>query len=247
EMLKKEQSAKPVPASARETSAQAEPQTVAQRIQTLLHHYGLKSKSELAKRLGVNPSTITMWEKRNTIPKSVLAKLPDINPSWLLTGIGNPTAGPNITAYTRQTDHPVPAQEVPLYDLYATAGMVDIFDNKALIPVDTIKIPNLPKSDGAVFVTGDSMYPLLKSGDIVIFKKINDIPNDIFWGEMYILSLNLSGDEYITVKFVHRSDKGDRWIKLVSYNPDYQPKEIPLEKVRGMALIKASIRFNTMK
>ena len=36
-----------------------------------------------------------------------------------------------------------------------------------------IVIPNIPVCDGAVYVSGDSMYPILKSGDIVGFKSIH--------------------------------------------------------------------------
>ena len=44
--------------------------------------------------------------------------------------------------------------------------------------LDYISIPRLPKCDGAVYVTGDSMYPLLKSGDIVLYKEVSDIKNE---------------------------------------------------------------------
>ena len=59
---------------------------------------------------------------------------------------------------------------VPLYNVEGTAGLVPLFLDKASRqPVDYIHIPNLPKCDGAIYVVGDSMYPLLKSGDIVLF------------------------------------------------------------------------------
>ena len=37
------------------------------------------------------------------------------------------------------------------------------------------------------YIVGDSMYPLLKSGDIVLYKQLKDI-GDIFWGDMYPVS-----------------------------------------------------------
>ena len=187
--------------------------------------------------------------KTNTLEK-FLNKYNDINPEWLLTGTGEmlKSAEPeqNMRVFKQRTDRLVEHQEIPLYDFEATAGIIGKLDNGKHIPVDTIKIPNMPKADGAVFVTGDSMYPLLKSGDIVIFKRIYDIPNDIFWGEMYIVSMNISDEEYVTVKYVQKSDKGEKYIKLVGLNQHHQPKDIPLNRVRAMALVKASIRFNTM-
>lgn len=66
------------------------------------------------------------------------------------------------------------------------ASIVPLFQNSDEIkPIDHISIPNLPKCDGAVYVAGDSMYPLLKSGDIVMYKEVIDIKN-IFTGDKCI-------------------------------------------------------------
>ncbi|MBU2923015.1 S24 family peptidase [Winogradskyella psychrotolerans] len=153
----------------------------------------------------------------------------------------------NTTVYKLRTDKNYEEQSIPLYNIEATAGLVNLFQNNSdQRPIDTISIPNLPKCDGALYVTGDSMYPLLKSGDIVAYKKIQDFQNDVFWGEMYLVSVEVAGEEYVSVKYVQKSDKGDDYIKLVSQNQHHQPKDVKLKKVRAMALIKASIRINSM-
>ena len=136
---------------------------------------------------------------------------------------------------------------VILYDVEAAANLKNLFDNKDENILGMIHIPNIPKCDGAVYVKGDSMYPLLKSGDIVAYKEIPLDMQHIFFGEMYLVSIDMDGDEYLTVKYVNHSDKGDDWIKLVSYNQYHQPKDFPLSSVKAMAIIKLSIRMNTMK
>ena len=136
---------------------------------------------------------------------------------------------------------------VILYDVEAAANLKHLFDNKDENILGMIHIPNIPKCDGAVYVKGDSMYPLLKSGDIVAYKEIPLDMHHIFFGEMYLVSIDMDGDEYLTVKYVNHSDKGDDWIKLVSYNQYHQPKDFPLSSVKAMAIIKLSIRMNTMK
>jgi phage repressor protein C with HTH and peptisase S24 domain len=118
-------------------------------------------------------------------------------------------------------------------------------DNSSNKPINYIHIPNLPKCDGAIYVAGDSMYPLLKSGDIVFYKQLND-PSNIFWGDMYLLSLDLEGEEYITVKYIQKSDR-EGYVKLVSQNPHHADKEIPIERIRALALVKASIRMNSIR
>ena len=153
----------------------------------------------------------------------------------------------SMSTFPLATDRNMVTQHIPLFDLEASAGLVPLFtDTASQKPVDFITIPNLPKCDGAIHVTGDSMYPLLKSGDIVLYKKINDILNNIFWGEMYLVSVDLEGEEYITVKYIQKSEKPNH-IKLVSHNQHHSDKEVHIAKVRALAFVKASIRINSMR
>lgn len=172
----------------------------------------------------------------------------EVNPEWLLTGNGEMIKEESSTqVYSLRSDKPVKHQVIPLYDLEASAGLVQLFqDSNSFNPIDTISIPNLPKCDGALYVVGDSMYPLLKSGDIVMYKQVHDLPNDFFWGEMYLVHIDLNGDTYTTVKYVQRSEVGPDHIKLVSYNQHHSPKEVHLSRVRAAALVKASVRINSM-
>lgn len=191
----------------------------------------------------------------SNVLEKILLMYADLNPGWLLTGEGNMFLNKDaeilqeertIKTFTLKTDRNIESQQIPLYDLEAVAGLVPLFsDGKAPTPADHISIPHLPKCDGAIYVTGDSMYPLLKSGDIVLYKEVNDIANSIFWGEMYLLSIDMDGEEYITVKYIQRS-KEPGMIKLVSENKYHQDKEVELNKIRALALVKATIRVNAM-
>lgn len=188
----------------------------------------------------------------NTL-ENILGLYADLNPTWLLTGEGEMCKesedfliNRNVETYALKTDRAIEGQQIPLYDIEAVAGLVPLFkDTKTQTPLDYISIPRLPKCDGAVYVTGDSMYPLLKSGDIVLYKEVQDILNEIFWGEMYLLSMDMSGEEYITVKYIQKSDKAG-YIRLVSQNQHHQDKEVEMSKIRALALVKASIRINSM-
>ena len=120
-------------------------------------------------------------------------------------------------------------------------------DSSTETPVDHITIPNLPKCDGAIYVSGDSMYPLLKSGDIIMYKKLANEIDNMFWGEMYLVSLiNNDGDEFVMVKWLHKSELGTDYVKLVSENRHHQPKDFHIKNIKGLALIKASVRINSM-
>ena len=178
----------------------------------------------------------------------IFAIYPEVNLEWLLTGKGSMIRETHNThVFTLRNDRTLPSQVIPLYDIEASAGLVQLFkDSNSIDPIDTISIPNLPKCDGALYVVGDSMYPLLKSGDIVMYKQVHDLPNDFFWGEMYLIHIDLDGDTYTTVKYIQRSDLGNEHIKLVSYNQHHSPKDIHLSRIRAAALVKASVRINSM-
>lgn len=183
--------------------------------------------------------------------ENVLNAFPRLSRDWLLYGEGEmlKTSHPvrPDRMFPLRTDRSVADQDIPLYELTATAGLVAIFNDLAVEPVDHLRVPNLPPVDGAVYVRGDSMSPLLKSGDIIIFKKTDLSPDGILWGQIYLLSYTIGGDAYTVVKYVKRSPLGNGHIRLVSANEFYDPVDIPAGSVTAMAMVKASITFYTME
>ena len=182
--------------------------------------------------------------------KKILSFYQDLDEVWLITGKGSmlgqdDTISPANT-FQLKTDRQVELQEIPLYDLTATAGMVAIYNNMIPDPVDHLRVPNLPPVDGAVYVRGDSMSPLLKSGDIIIFKKVELSLDLILWGQIYLLSYAIGGDTFTVVKYVKRSQK-EGYVQLVSANSFYDPQDIPASAITALALVKASITFYTME
>lgn len=182
--------------------------------------------------------------------KKISLNFPELNVGWLLTGEGEMLkkahdVRPDQT-FPLGTDRFMSEQDIPLYELAATAGLVSIFNDLRQEPVDHLRVPNLPPVDGAVYVRGDSMSPLLKSGDIIIFKKVELDLDLILWGQIYILSYSTGGDTFTVVKYVKRSSR-EGFIQLVSANTFYDPMEIQAASVTALALVKASITFYTME
>ena len=209
------------------------------------------TQEQLAQRLGIGKAALSMIETGKTglssRNRNILIQELNVNPEWLESSKGEMfNAEPDLTAYMRRTDSSLPLQSVPLYSIEGTAGLVPLFTDRVQTkPVNYIHIPNLPKCDGAIYVVGDSMYPLLKSGDIVLYKQLHDI-NDVFWGDMYLLSIDIDGEEYITVKYIQKSER-EGYVKLVSQNPPHADKEVRIERIRAIALVKASIRMNSIR
>lgn len=135
-------------------------------------------------------------------------------------------------------------RNITLYDITAAANLKTLLTNRSQYILDSIRIPNVPQCDGAVYISGDSMYPILKSGDIIGFKEISSL-DYIIYGEMYLVSFHIDGDDYLSVKYVNRSEK-EGCIKLVSYNPHHDPMDLPLANIQAMGIVKFSIRKNMM-
>ena len=221
-----------------------------ERVKLIRKKLGM-TQEQLAQRLGIGKAALSMIETGKTRLSSrnrnIMVQELNVNPEWLETGRGEMfNAEPDLTAYMHRTDNSLPLQSVPLYSVEGTAGLVPLFAEQARTkPLNYIHIPNLPKCDGAIYIVGDSMYPLLKSGDIVLYKQLHDIDN-IFWGDMYLLSIDIDGEEYITVKYIQKSDRPG-YVKLVSQNPHHADKEVEIGRIGAIALVKASIRMNSIR
>lgn len=242
------------------------------RIAEIAEAEGIKITA-LEKKIGASKGVISRALNNGSDIQSkwvqaIVENYPLYNAFWLLTGKGsmisktevseekknaekdfiNTIPEPLISTYNLERDYyNVARQQIPLYEIEASAGLNLLFANQSnQIPVDYISVPNAPKCDGALFVRGDSMYPLLKSGDIVCYKHIKDIQNNIRFGEIYLLYINDGDDEYLTLKYIQESDKGEEYIKLVSENRHHSAKNEHISHIKAVALVKLSIRYNTI-
>lgn len=233
--------------------------SINERFQEVINLLYKGNKRAFALNVGISATVVenVVGSRKGKPSYDVLEKVcakANISGDWLLTGRGAmlrseemQLAAPSIQEkFPLRTDRKVDIQSVPLYELDAAAGLVALFeDTTRNIPISHLQIPDLPPCDGAIYVRGDSMYPLLKSGDIVLYKEIHNGTSSILWGEMYLLSFVIEGDCYIAIKYIQKADD-ERFVRLVSHNPHHSPKDIPVNSIQALALVKASVRFNTI-
>lgn len=102
----------------------------------------------------------------------------DVDLNWLLIGKGTPkhsakfcksdlTQGEVRVIHNSKTTEAADDRSVTLYDITAAANLKTLFTNKQQYALGKTLIPNISTCDGAVYVSGDSIYPILKSGDII--------------------------------------------------------------------------------
>lgn len=236
--------------------------TSKERLQEYLDHMGI-SASAFYRSTGLSRGLMDSDKLHQSLSTdkvaTIIATYPDLSLEWLITGEGTmlrsedgirfeetiqraPVQLHRISGKSRDTV--VSEQSVPLYGVEATAGIMAQGDMSDYI-IDHISIPHMPKVDGALVVTGDSMYPIIKSGDIVLYKVFQDFRH-IIYGQMYLVSVIMEGDTLVLVKYVYKVEGADDFILLVSENKHHEPFKVPLSSVRSLALIKGSIRYHVM-
>lgn len=192
------------------------------------------------------------------ILNTIIEKYSNLNIEWVLSGKGNMLKTSHedsklsslevVTSHKpKYIEKKEDVQDIPLFNFKASAGIKEILgpsSNDFLI--DTIRIPDMPKCDGAIKIMGDSMMPKLKPGDIIMYKEMPLNIQDLFYGEMYLVSYEIDGDYYVVVKYIRKSEKGEPFIKLVSENPEHASKDIEFGRINALALIKGYINVSTM-
>lgn len=197
------------------------------------------------------------WRKTKSISanavENILRIYSDLDPVWVITGVGEMIKQPSTQeasgdiiplSHPKTPDKIYPMSEFNLYDIDVSAGLSRLFSedgdrNKAYL--GKISIPNMPKCDGAVKVIGDSMYPLLKSGDIIAYKEVHSIES-VQYGEIYILQIENDSDVSVVVKYVKKSSEGNDYLNLVSYNKEHDPKDVRKENITALARVILCIR-----
>ena len=192
------------------------------------------------------------------ILNTIIEKYSNLNIEWVLSGKGNMLKTSHEDSKLsslevvkshkpKYIEKKEDVQDIPLFNFKASAGIKEILgpsSNDFLI--DTIRIPDMPKCDGAIKIMGDSMMPKLKPGDIIMYKEMPLNLQDLFYGEMYLISYEIDGDYYVVVKYIRKSEKGEPFITLASENPEHASKDIEFGRINALALIKGYINVSSM-
>lgn len=195
------------------------------------------TQDELADKLKISKSAISMYENGNRTPDfetlEAIADFFNVNLSYL---IGEEQKyklrHPNLTFET--VTFPVVGSIAAGYDEIA----VENWSGETVeIPLSYLK--GRKKEEYFVLsVKGDSMYPLYMDGDKVLILRQSTLNHS---GEIGAV---LYEGENATLKKVEYVD-GEDWMKLVPVNPEYKPKLIEnsdLEQCRVLGIPRLLIR-----
>lgn len=233
--------------------------SINERFQQIINNLYSGNKRAFSREIGVSPTVIeNIVGKRQGKPSfevtnKTVTSVQNLDAEWLLTGKGTMLKPEYKSTETKanmvsesMVSYNTPLRTIPLLRLDNVISLHSLFsDTTGAHTAGEICIPDAPLCDGAIYVKGDSMYPILKSGDIICYKIIHNIAS-ILWGEMYLMEIDNEGEQYITIKYILKSDVGDDHILLTSENCQHEPIHLLKTSVKVLALIKASIRYNCL-
>lgn len=200
----------------------------------------------------------------------------DISLDWLLRGRGSMCVGEDVlsaagnyfpeikkiatasdVSMPYHTDYPAVSENryaktgrwgVWLYELDGHSGLSQLFRGEAPpeCTVGQLHIPGLPMCDGALHIRGETRCAPLKNGDIAIYKVLPSADTLIF-GELYLLSIEVGDEEFTMIRYLRRGDASDSVVLDQGHGIQSDVQEIPRERIRALALVKAAVRFNTLR
>lgn len=182
-----------------------------EKLNELKDLWGFKTDNELADHLGITKFALDNWVKRDKISNE-----------WLLK-IG------------QMTEKKSNSDDADLYFIRKTTSVkasagggnelegVRSYQTGELMPIAKafFKIPP-GKNLGSMEVEGESMTPMLRSGDWVIFREDGAFAGD----GLYVVNFS----DQLMVKILQLTPRG--MLKIVSVNPNFQSYEIDLNETQ---------------
>lgn len=196
-------------------------------IDTIAERYGF-SASGLAKKSGLDPTSFNPSKRHG----------PDGRPRWPTTeSIARvlEASGASVEEFsdllTGRKGQPPRRKQIPLLGL-AQAGKGGYFDDSGF-PVgsgwEEIDVPGVTDHNAyALEITGDSMLPVYREGDVIIVSPAATIRK----GDRVAVK---TADGQVMAKIMQRQTA--KTVELVSINPEHEPKTIDMKDIDWMARI----------
>lgn len=196
----------------------------------------------------VNKQLISKWEKRKDGPSQevvdAVAKLMRVDPVDLvyrdLAQKGTSDRESNGTV----------SLMIPFYDAVAIAGFGIMAEQTPVSKPKHMINPGtfFRNAEGALQITGHSMFPKYPSGCIVAYRQASLAL--ILWGEDYVIELE--EDRRLILKRIEKSENKD-CIKAVSYNVNkdnkyvYDPIDVPIKQIGRIFMVLGMIQLEAMQ
>lgn len=215
------------------------------RIQSIINEVYNGNVSKFCREVGVKQPTMnTILGERKSKPSYDILyailnaiTLKSISIEWLITGKG--------TMLKSESQPPRPEtlgkNAIKYYPaVNGSMGGVQFLDCPDETSIDII-LPGFAECKFAINAYGDSMYPVIKSGQVVLLMEWKE--SFIDWGHIYMV-VTKSG--YRTIKYVRPSEK-EGFIRCESENKESNPAfDIEMEDIHKLFLVKGWVCRDTI-
>ena len=191
------------------------------KIKIMLKEKGITQRA-LAQKLGMSPQSLSNRLNGDTpLDANFIVSL-------------RPILGEEIMML--MSEEPQEKSTRPHVDLYAAGGGNEVLDGVTLAQCEQVPVVSMfPNYTFTMRVTGESMQPQIRPGDVVACMRIDE-PTFLQWGRAHVLSTT----QGIIVKKIF--DAGDG-IRCVSINPDYPDFVIPKSDIYSYNLVVGLLRL----
>lgn len=203
--------------------------------------YGLEKKVDLANFLNIPSNTLSNWYTRGTLDMDIIfTKCEGMDYNWLLSG-EDCKKSQNVNTIKVKEKKPTINKDFigsPYYNVDFIGGFDLLMNDQTINPDFYINYPPY-NIDGVVWVnlTGYSMEPELRQGDIIALKPVSTPIEYLPTNEIYAIVT----EDYRTVKRIELSDR-EGFIRLLPSNPEYKAQEIPINMITKVYAVLGSIR-----
>ncbi len=209
-------------------------QTAKDRLLLFINHLNI-GQGKFEKSCGISNGYINNLRTSPTVKiiQKIIGAYPELSQSWLVTGEGSmlrsSAAPPSVS--------PAPGGHVIKYfaNVDGAMGGVQFLDNPDEASADIV-IPGFSDCQFAINAYGDSMSPLIRSGQIIVLSEWHE--RFIDWGEIYLV-VTRSG--YRTVKRVFPATSEDRVICRSENEQAHPPFEVEKEDIVRLFIVKGWI------
>lgn len=203
--------------------------SIKDRLQAFITHKKLNNK-QFEEMCGLGNGFVS--KIGDTIRSSKLELIsnsfPELNKDWLIRGIGEMIVKDSLSKA------PEKKYEVIKYfpSVSGSMGGVEFLDSPNETSIDMI-VPGFSECKFAINAYGDSMYPVIKSGQIVLLMEWKE--NFIEWGRIYLV---VTKNGYRTIKYIKPSNENGS-ISCESENKENNPPfNVKLEDIHKIFLVK---------
>lgn len=208
-------------------------------INWLISQGYFSSQKEIGEIMGItNRSYLSQLVNSETPNHDFINKFtsiaPQISAFWLMTGEGTMLRSDEMDQIKNRKPESEDYTLVPLVHIDSVGGMNsgnEITPGEQYIE-KMIPFTEAREGDRAIFQTGNSMYPLIPSGSVLLIREVEDWKEYFGYGNVYVLWLR--DGRRITKEVRRYADDPNNYVWCVSYNPDVEDEELPLSMIRGV-------------